>query len=118
MNFWACHRLNFYKTLEMRNKFFKEKVLKLCATIPRGRVATYKLIADRLGNPRASRAVGRALNCNESLIKIPCHRVVRSDGKVGGYRGGIYTKMKLLRIEGVRVSKGGVVELNKYLYKF
>jgi methylated-DNA-[protein]-cysteine S-methyltransferase len=102
----------------MESKSFGQKVLSLCASVPRGRVTTYKLIAKRLGNPRASRAVGQALNRNNQLIKIPCHRVVMSNGGIGGYRRGSRAKVKLLQAEGVKVFKGRVEDFNKYLFKF
>jgi len=102
----------------MASKSFGEKVLNLCARVPRGQVTTYKLIARRLGNSRASRAVGQALNRNKQPIKIPCHRVVMSNGRIGGYRGGDRKKIKLLQAEGVKVQNGRVDDLKKYLYKF
>jgi O-6-methylguanine DNA methyltransferase len=64
-------------------------------------VRTYKQIAEAIGNPYAFRAVGNALNKNPDLKTIPCHRVVRSDGSIGGYRYGSKRKQKLLRAEGV-----------------
>ena len=70
--------------------------------IPKGQVRTYKEVAQAIGRPKAFRAVGNALNQNPDLKTIPCHRVVRSDGKVGGYRYGTKRKQKLLREEGVK----------------
>lgn len=66
--------------------------------IPRGRVLTYQEVAKRAGNPRAYRAVGSVLNKNYNLM-IPCHRVVRSDEKLGGYNRGQEKKRELLRKE-------------------
>lgn len=80
---------------------FKEKVLAVVSKIPKGQTLTYKQVASRAGSPGAARAVGTIMknNFNDS---IPCHRVVRSDGKVGGYnRGGRQAKIKKLRVEGV-----------------
>jgi len=68
--------------------------------IPRGEVRTYKQIAQAIGCPKAYRAVGNALNKNPDLKTIPCHRVVRSDGKIGGYRFGSSKKKTLLLREG------------------
>lgn len=65
-------------------KSFKEKVLRVVSKIPRGRTLTYKEVALRAGSLRARRAVGNILNKNFDK-KIPCHRVIRSDGKIGGY---------------------------------
>lgn len=78
---------------------FKSKVFRIVANIPRGRVMTYAEVARRADNPRAYRAVGNILNKNYDP-RIPCHRVVRSDGKPGGYNRGAKKKLTLLRREG------------------
>jgi len=78
---------------------FASKVLAATRKIPRGKTATYKEIAKLAGNPRAYRAVGNILNKNYDS-KIPCHRVVRSDGKSGGYNRGAKKKLALLKKEG------------------
>lgn len=65
---------------------FKEKVLAIVATIPEGQTRSYKEVAALAGSPNASRAVGLIMKNNQDL-NIPCHRVIRSDGKVGGYNG-------------------------------
>lgn len=83
---------------------FKEKVYEFTKKIPKGKVATYKKVAVALGSPRASRGVAMVLSKNFDP-KIPCHRVIRSDGTLGGYnRGGSVAKTKLLRSEGVLVN--------------
>ncbi|HCM36593.1 MAG TPA: 6-O-methylguanine DNA methyltransferase [Candidatus Wildermuthbacteria bacterium] len=79
---------------------FEQKVYEAVKSIPRGETRTYKQIAQAIGRPNAFRAVGTALGKNPDLKKIPCHRVVRSDGKVGGYRFGEKRKRKLLLGEG------------------
>ena len=86
---------------------FQEKVYEAVRRIPRGRVATYQVIAYALGMPAAARAVGNALNKNRSL-QVPCHRVVRSDGRVGGFGfpGGTAEKTRRLAREGVEVRNG------------
>ena len=78
---------------------FAKRVLDATRKIPRGKTATYKEIAKLAGNPRAYRAVGNILNKNYDS-KIPCHRVVRSDGKSGGYNRGAKKKLALLKKEG------------------
>jgi methylated-DNA-[protein]-cysteine S-methyltransferase len=79
---------------------FKEKVLEVVKKIPRGRVLTYKEVARRAGRPNAARAVGSIMKQNYNT-KIPCHRVIRSDGKIGDYnRGGRAQKIKKLKAEG------------------
>jgi len=79
---------------------FRQKVYNEVKKIPRGEVRTYREVAEAIGHPRAFRAVGNALNKNPDLQTIPCHRVVRSDGTVGGYRYGELKKKTLLRQEG------------------
>ena len=79
---------------------FHHRVLDATARVPAGRVATYTQIAARAGSPKASRAAGNALHNNPVAIIVPCHRVLRSDGSLGGYGGGLPTKEWLLRHEG------------------
>jgi len=75
---------------------FKDRVKNIVAKIPKGETLTYKQVAEMAGNPRASRAVGSIMKNNYDT-KIPCHRVIRSDGKIGDYnRGGAQKKMELL----------------------
>ncbi|HSL11249.1 MAG TPA: MGMT family protein, partial [Actinomycetota bacterium] len=74
-------------------------VLGVTSKIPFGRTSTYRDIADRIGRPRAARAVGNALGSNPIPIVIPCHRVLRSGGALGGYGGGIPRKQHLLALE-------------------
>jgi len=79
-------------------KTFKEKVLAVVKKIPRGKTLTYKAVAQRAGSPKASRAVGNILHTNNDP-QIPCHRVIRSDGKIGGYNRGIKAKIEILKKE-------------------
>ena len=84
-------------------KTFKEKVLAVVKRIPKGTVLTYGEVARRAGLPRASRGVGAVLKTNFNL-KIPCHRVIRSDGGLGGYNRGIKNKKAILKKEGFALS--------------
>jgi len=94
---------------------FEEKVCAAIGKIPRGKVATYAAIARAIGRPRAARAVGNALNKN--LFKsVPCHRVVLSTGRLGGYARGTAVKAKRLRGEGVLI-RNGRINLNKFGFK-
>ena len=95
-----------------------EKVYGLLKRIPSGKVTTYKALAAAVGNPKASRAVGNILNKNPDLIKVPCHRVVKSDGSIGGYAHDTRKKTRLLLKEGVAIKTGKVQDFNRYLYKF
>ena len=74
--------------------------------IPPGEVRSYKWVAARAGAPRASRAVGSALNKNPYPVVIPCHRVIKSDGSIGGYSKGAALKKRLLDSEGIDCSGG------------
>lgn len=78
---------------------FTRAVLRITAQIPYGEVRSYRWVAERLGKPKASRAVGNALARNPIPIIIPCHRVVRSDGALGGYALGLHWKRRLLKLE-------------------
>ena len=78
---------------------FQEKVYSVVKNIPKGEVLTYKEVAKKAGRLKAYRAVGNVLNKNMDP-KVPCHRVIRSDGRIGGYRYGNVSKIKILRREG------------------
>jgi methylated-DNA-[protein]-cysteine S-methyltransferase len=81
---------------------FSRRVLRATARIPFGKVLTYAEVAAKAGSPRAYRAAGNALGSNRMPIVVPCHRVVASGGKIGGYTGGLERKEYLLELEGVR----------------
>ena len=83
-----------------------EDVYDLLRKIPAGKVSTYGDLAKALGNPSASREIGRILGENPNPIEVPCHRVVMSDGKVGGYAYGTARKRELLEKEGVSFTNG------------
>ena len=84
---------------------FQLKVWKYLKTIPKGKIRTYKQVAAAIKSPKSARAVANACAKNPYAPKIPCHRVIRSDGALGGYsgRGGIKQKLKLLRSEKVAI---------------
>ena len=84
---------------------FQIKVWKYLKTIPKGKVKTYKEVAIAINMPKAARAVANACGKNPYAPRIPCHRVIRSDGDLGGYsgRGGVNEKLKLLRSEKVDI---------------
>ena len=89
--------------MKLEGTKFQIKVWKAISKIPKGRTQTYKEIAKLIGKPKAPRAVANACGQNPYLIKIPCHRVIRSDGNIGGYsgKGGMREKKRLLKNEGV-----------------
>ena len=82
---------------------FQLKVWTYVGKIPRGSVKTYSQVAKAIGKPLATRAVANAIGKNPYAPKIPCHRVIRSDGSLGGYsgKGGVKTKKLLLKKEGI-----------------
>jgi methylated-DNA-[protein]-cysteine S-methyltransferase len=86
---------------------FTAKVFSTCKRIPKGKVATYAGIAKAIGNPKASRAAGNSLSKNRSK-SVPCHRVIRSDGDVGGFAHGKNKKIEMLRSEGIEIKKGKI----------
>jgi len=101
---------------------FNERVWNLMKRIPRGRVTTYKELARAL-NTKAYRAVGNACRNNPYAPKVPCHRVVKTSGLIGGFGGkmsgaNVKRKIALLKKEGVRVQNGRVVGFEKVLFKF
>ena len=89
----------------MNGTKFQLKVWKYLKTIPKGTVKTYKQVAIAIKKPKSARAVANACGKNPHPPKIPCHRVIRSDRGLGGYsgRGGIKTKLRLLRSEKVDI---------------
>ena len=78
---------------------FQKKVWKAVLDIPWGETRSYQQIALAIGQPQAVRAVGNALGENPLAVQIPCHRVIRSDGQLGGYRWGLSRKEELLKLE-------------------
>lgn len=101
----------------MKNKnSFNEKCYSIILKVPKGKVTTYKEIAKKL-NSKAYRAVGNAMNKNPYAPKVPCHRVVNSNGSIGGFASGVKKKIEMLRKEGVEITKYNKIDLKKYLYK-
>jgi O-6-methylguanine DNA methyltransferase len=78
---------------------FQKKVYRVVSKIPRGETRSYKWVAKKIGRPRAYRAVGNALNKNPRIGKVPCHRVIRSDGSTGGFALGKGRKKQMLSDE-------------------
>ncbi len=97
---------------------FARKVHAAAARIPKGRVSTYALVAKAIGKPRAARAVGNALNKSPGMPLCPCHRVVKSDGTVGGFASGPAAKKKLLSREGISFRGNKVEDFEQKIYKF
>ena len=85
-------------------------VYKLLIRIPNGKVTTYGDIAKQLGNKKLARSVGKILHNNPDPIIVPCHKVVLSNGKIGGYAYGLKMKKNLLKKEGIIILKDGTIE--------
>ncbi|HUC95381.1 MAG TPA: methylated-DNA--[protein]-cysteine S-methyltransferase [Candidatus Saccharimonadia bacterium] len=94
------------KVFEFKTDFegtdFQKKVWESLSTIPHGQTVSYAVLASRIGKPKAVRAVGSAVGKNPIAIIVPCHRVIKSDGKIGGFSGGIDKKVYLLDIESLK----------------
>lgn len=84
-----------------KGTLFQQKVWTELLNIPKGQTRTYEDVARAIGNPKAVRAVGTAIGKNNLAVIVPCHRVIKKDGSLGGYRWGIDRKKKLLEREGV-----------------
>lgn len=80
---------------------FQKRVYRAVSAIPPGEVRSYKWVAEKIGAPRAYRAVGRVLNRNPYIGMVPCHRVIKSDGTLGGFSKGKTKKKRLLEAEGL-----------------
>lgn len=92
-------RINMELPIDLRGTDFQQQVWKLVMDVPYGETASYKTIAERLGRPSAVRAVAGAIGANPVLFIVPCHRIIGSNGKLTGFRGGLPMKESLLRLE-------------------
>lgn len=101
--YFSGRRRRFDLPLRMAGTPFQRAVWAFLLTIPYGRTYTYKEVAEALGRPGAARAVGSAVGSNPISIVVPCHRIVASGGKLGGYGGGLDAKRFLLDLEGIRL---------------
>jgi methylated-DNA-[protein]-cysteine S-methyltransferase len=101
-NYFAGKVTSFSLEVDLRNiTSFQRQVLRQTMKVPYGRTSSYGDIASRIGRPAAYRAVGNAVGANPIPIVIPCHRIIASDGGIGGYSSGLSNKKKLLTLEGV-----------------
>lgn len=106
----------------MKTSNFAERVYTLLKQVPEGKVTTYKELGQAL-ETKAYRAIGQVLKNNPNAPVVPCHRVVKTDGKIGGFMGEtkgskIREKISLLKNEGVHVEAGQVVDFNQVLHHF
>lgn len=95
---------------------FYSRIYEKLKKVPKGKVITYKMLANSIGS-RAYRAVGQAMNKNPYAPKIPCHRVVNSQGHLHGYAHGLKKKKELLEKEGIKIKNNKVVNFEKVLFR-
>jgi len=96
----------------------EEKIYKKLLDVPKGQITTYGELAKAVGLKNGQRVVGRVMNQNPYPVIIPCHRVVMSTGKIGGYAYGEDIKEKMLHDEGIEISKGKIINLENKIYRF
>ena len=95
-----------------------QKVYSLIKQIPKGKITTYKIVADTLGI-KSYRAVGQILKRNPNAPIVPCHRIVKSNGELGGYAGtNTLQKAKILEKEGIKISNGKILDFEKFTHYF
>lgn len=95
----------------------KEKIYQLLKQIPEGKITTYGIIAQKIGT-KAYRGVGQIIGANPNAPKVPCHRVVKSDGSISGYAFGVNKKIELLKKEGIEIANNKIVNFNQKLHQF
>ncbi len=96
---------------------FNQTIWNLTKKIPKGKVTTYKLLAEAAGS-KAYRAVGQAMNKNPYAPIVPCHRVVNSKGHLHGFAHGLKKKAELLRNEGIGIKNNKIVDFEKVVFRF
>ena len=99
-DYFSGRRKKFNLPLDIKGTEFQKNVWNELSKIPYGKIVSYKKIAEKLGNKKALRAVGKAASQNPACILIPCHRMINSNGQLGGYTAGIKIKERLLELEG------------------
>ena len=95
-----------------------KKIYKKLLEVPKGKITTYGELAKAVGLKNGQRTVGKIMNKNPYPVIIPCHRVVKSDGKVGGYAYGEEIKSDMLTREGIVIKNGKILDLENTIYRF
>ena len=95
-----------------------KRIYKKLLEVPKGKVTTYGELAKAVGMNNGQRAVGQIMNKNPYPVIIPCHRVIKSDGKVGGYAYGEKIKSNMLTNEGIKIKNGKILNLENKIYRF
>ena len=96
----------------------EQKIYKKLMDVPKGYVTTYAALAKAVGLKNGQRIIGKIMNKNPYPVLVPCHRVVMSTGKLGGYAYGKHVKIKILSDEGVKIINGKIISFDKKLFKF
>ena len=96
----------------------EQKVYKKLLNVPKGQITTYGDLAKAVGLKNGQRGIGSIMNKNPYPVLVPCHRVVMSTGKIGGYAYGEIVKMKMLSDEGIEITNGKIESFDKKLFKF
>jgi methylated-DNA-[protein]-cysteine S-methyltransferase len=96
----------------------QQKILKKLLEVPKGQITTYGELAKAIGLKNGQRAVGKIMNGNPYPVIIPCHRVVMSTGKIGGYAYGAHVKTNMLNNEGVKIKNGKIADMENSIYRF
>ena len=96
----------------------EQKVYKKLLDVPKGQITTYGDLAKAVGLKNGQRLIGKIMNKNPYPVLIPCHRVVMSTGKIGGYAYGEHVKMKMLSDEGIEITNGTIQSFDKKLFRF
>jgi methylated-DNA-[protein]-cysteine S-methyltransferase len=95
-----------------------QKIYKKLLDVPKGQITTYGELAKAVGLKNGQRIVGKIMNKNPYPVIIPCHRVVMSTGKIGGYAYGEQIKINLLNDEGIQIKNGKIIDLKNRIYRF
>ncbi len=96
----------------------EQKIYKKLLQVPKGQITTYGELAKAVGLKNGQRVVGKIMNKNPYPVIIPCHRVIMSTGKIGGYAFGEQIKTKLLNDEGIQIKNGKILDLENRIYRF
>ncbi|HLC24082.1 MAG TPA: MGMT family protein [Nitrosopumilaceae archaeon] len=96
----------------------EEKVYKKLLEVPKGKITTYGELAKAIGLKNGQRVIGKIMNKNPYPVIVPCHRVIKSDGKIGGYAWGEKVKAKMLSNEGIKIKNGKILDVEKSIYRF
>ena len=96
----------------------EQKIYKKLLDVPKGKITTYGDLAKSVGLKNGQRVVGKIMNKNPYPVIVPCHRVVMSTGKIGGYAYGEHIKTKMLNDEGIKIQNGKILDLKNKLFEF